>query len=101
MNTQPVTYPPAPKELNAWCIVAPVINTAHFTESEASLLHNGHAILNDNHQDGRTCLLLIEDIQQCTDATRRVIQHFIDLGYRYLRLDPDGEKVAGLPTFDW
>ena len=95
-------YPPAicPQH-DRWIMQVPVISTSHFTQAQCDELYRG-AFLKDSEF---TSLLCLEDYESEYDdqpaEVLAVFCFFHRLGYRYLRLDPDGEVVPELPTYDW
>lgn len=102
---KPVTFPPCGMSRSAgapFVMEVPVINTAHFTREECDALYQ--EAYWKTHDDF-SVILVIEDHESdyahMKPETVAVIQHFARLSYPYLRLDPDGDLVEGLPTFDW
>lgn len=101
----PVTFPPHPPKPNFWMMQVPVISTLHFCQRDLDALYDREAaLMSDN--DGRSVIAYLSDVEEWADTGgvsedgMRVLRHFAELGYEYLRFDPDGNLVAGLPTFE-
>ena len=79
----------------------PVISTSHLPQDQCNTLYEG-ALMRD--VGGQTCLFNIsepETFESYPAETVRLINYFSERGYHYLRLDPDGDIVEGLPLFEW
>ena len=96
------SYPPfiVPKH-DRWIMQVPVISTSHFTRAQCDELYRS-AFLKDSEF---SCILCLEDYTTEFDdqpaEVLAVFKFFHELGYRHLRLDPDGDVVPELPTHDW
>ncbi len=103
MITQFSQYrPPHPAE--GWVMQVPVIMTAHFPRTDCDLLYQ-HAIFIEQ-EDHRSAIIILNELKpeekaMLAPSTLDLMDHFSSLGYKYLRLDPDGEGIEGIPTFDW
>lgn len=98
-------YPPAPKtrKKSLWIMSVPVITTAHFTQDDADRIYANAVVAS---KDGQMAILFIDEDDDYKDfglSTKgiAVLKKFRKLGYHYLRLDADGEKVEGLKTYEW
>ena len=103
---EPVTFPPArpARDRGIWLMQVPVISTEHLASRDIEYLYDRDTSLMQTN-DGDSCLLCIDDEDDytagedgITPAGQAVLTHFRELGYSYLRLDPNGMLVAGLPT---
>lgn len=99
--------PPLPK--HAWIMRAPVISTAHIKkESFDSLSSNP---LGFDQESGLFVLPApdglmvyasdIEEINDLPDELQACLTWSITHGFEWLRFDRDGDRIDGLPVFDW
>ncbi|HEY1049438.1 MAG TPA: hypothetical protein VGE39_06775 [Prosthecobacter sp.] len=89
----------------------PTINLSHITAQDWDMLSlnlKDHclAVVEDGH--GHIITFAASDIDaDFSDAKgfsqtfRNMLQHFANKGFQYLRLDPDFDACAALPTFAW
>lgn len=92
-----------------WMMQAPVINTGHMLKSDDDRLRaderreRGAGPIMADLQPG--WLLLIEDFAHefkgHSDAFLHLLETFHNLGFHYLRLDPEGDVLEDLPRFEW
>ena len=104
-----MNYPPArcPKPASAWIMQVPVISTGHFPKEDCDLLFADEPMMHSTSFDPPSVLLAIEDPEdnlpwdKLSITTRGLIKSFHELGYRYLRLDRDGDTISDRTTFNW
>ena len=91
----PVTFPPCPRPRadQPWIMHAPVISSGHFSQADRDIFYDPENALMVS-ADGADTLICIEDHEHM------VMRHVTELGYAYLRISCDGERVAGLPLFE-
>lgn len=89
----------------------PAISTAHITAQDGAQLRQNNArdslaIIEDGH--GHILHFAADSIADdfadqhgFTADFRALLQRFADLGFQYLRLDPDFNICPEFPTFDW
>lgn len=103
-----IDYPVAPpKTKTRWLMHVPVISTGHVSREDSDALLDGGGSLVMAQLDGGEggvilCLDDLEDVEENYSLQLfQLLSAFQDLGYDYLRLDPDGDRVKGLRWFDW
>jgi hypothetical protein len=98
-----------PNPTETWIMHVPVVSTAHMHKSDDQKLHTESYETDMNHAvrmfGGLGYLLEIDDLadfeEGYSDAFLHLIETFHNLGFHYLRLDPDGNDLDDLPTFEW
>jgi hypothetical protein len=95
-----------PNPTETWIMHVPVVSTAHISPTDDARLHQddiGNGPVMADLKPG--WLLLIEDFHDSfegySDTFLHLLETFHDLGFHYLRLDPDGNDIDDLPTFEW
>jgi hypothetical protein len=95
-----------PASHETWIMHVPVVSTAHISPADDARLHQddiGNAPVMADLNPG--WLLSIDDLadfeEGYSDAFLHLIETFHNLGFHYLRLDPDGNDLDDLPTFEW
>lgn len=89
----------------------PHLSTAHITAEDGAQLRlnlsrDSLAIIENGfghilHFEPET---IEEDFSNATGFSRKfrdVLHYLGTAGFEYVRLDPDGDTLPGLPTFDW
>lgn len=102
-TTYPQTFPPAyPVGPEFWLMQVPVICTNHFDQADADALYDRKACLM-SREDGVSVIISLDAPEEykISEAGIEVLKKFRALGYRHLRLDPEGIIVAGLAVFEW
>ena len=106
-------YPRAPAQHpERWIMHLPVVSTAHVTrEDMESARHAWTGVLAQKLQDNTGSIVFWSPeetdfdsrfpAEEFSEAFRHLCRHFAALGYTALRLDCDGDEIAGLPVFDW
>ena len=104
--------PDSDADSNCHVMHVPSISTAHITQQDGEHLEE----LDDSevfchNDDGSTVLIRIyheatketieRDFFRYSDAFKQVLLCLHDMGYRYVRFDPDGSIIPGWETFDW
>lgn len=87
-----------------WVMEVPVISTAHFLQTDLGKLR---PLFQDS--DYGSCIVCIEDgpddytqpNETLSDAAIAVFAAFSELGYSYIRIDPDGDEIEGLTVHNW
>ena len=98
------------REATHWIMHVPVVSTGHMHKSDDEKLQTeSHAT--DNGPvvglfGGLGYLLNIDDLGEWSDegysdAFLHLIETFHHLGFHYLRIDPDGDRLDDLPQFKW
>jgi len=97
-------------DVDQWIMCIPVVGTAHITKQDHDLLESpNHLCSSDllfaSFEQGWIVRLSSMDHAGLTTAGFSVqfvnlLQIFFDAGYKFLRLDADGD-VLNLPTSDW
>lgn len=88
-----------------WIMHVPVVSTAHIKPEDDDRLctddiGNGPVMANLN----LGWLLSIDDLayfEGYSDAFLHLLETFHHLGFHYLRLDPEGDRLDDLPQFEW
>lgn len=91
------------KPIAPWVMQVPVISTSHFSQDDCDLLMEQEFCFMYDY-DGRTAILIIEEPdnpEELSAEAASLIERFRSLGYKYLRLDPNGDVLEGLPTYEW
>jgi len=91
-----------------WLMVVPVISTSHLTVNSfdvAVSLDICRLTKPAGLNDIQGCIICVEDqdpsaFNDCPELQTIIIE-FDKLGYYYVRFDPDGDVIDGLPTFNW
>jgi hypothetical protein len=106
MNIQ--DYPKAAPYTDLWLMQVPVISTAHIREEDDQVLRSACTRTNLVIDLGSEGWLLHQlagwqlMVQlQLSDEAKRMLKIFEDKGYRWLRLDGDGDEFDDLPRFSW
>ena len=98
-------YPhaPAQKPDAPWIMAVAVLSTIHMAQEDfATLLCSNECL--GGLMDDSALLLSLDDhdeIAEIDPGTRAAIDFIASKGYAYLRFDPNGEVIEGLPVFDW
>ncbi len=92
--------------VSPWIMTAPIISTTHIHSEDNRRLEDediGNGPVMADLQTG--WLLLIEDFpsnfEGYSDAFLHLLETFHHLGFHYLRLDCDGDRLDDLPQFQW
>jgi hypothetical protein len=94
-----------PPSHETWIMHVPVINTCHIQQEDDARLSQddiGNGPVMADLKPGY--LLSIDDLadfEGYSDAFLHLLETFHNLGFHYLRLDPDGNVLDDLPQFDW
>lgn len=105
---------PKDPQRQLWLKHVPVISTAHITKEDGAVLERsrggchvcGHPLacgVLDVCSEGAQYLITTDAAVWEADAGafKDLLSHFAALGYRWIILDRDGDKIPGLTTFDW
>lgn len=90
-----------------WIMQAPVISTGHITKElneELGQYSRVNAPWGQEVVDIEGGWLLYVGANEATDVPEVLAPLFAwtaSLGYEWLRLDQDGDVIAGLPTYNW
>lgn len=91
--------------VSPWIMVAPVISTAHIRPEDDARLQNddiGNGPVMANLKPGYLlCIDDLTDFEGYSDGMLHLLETFHHLGFHYLRLDPDGDRLDDLPQFEW
>ena len=82
----------------------PVVSTAHITKGDCDLLENSPADLQVfcNYEEGFIISILEDErLTEFSYAFRSLMDQFRNLGYKWLRLDRDGDILNGLSEHSW
>lgn len=112
---EPFSYPASRHVMNDtghWIMCIPVVNNSHITKQDHDILELpsiiGVNFLTASLECGWIVSLGVVDHEGLeglvaagfSEQFVNLLQIFSDAGYRFLRLDADGD-VLNLPTFDW
>lgn len=92
-----------PKQ-SAWIMAVPVISTVHITaDDRRRLIAGATGDILAEIEGGHGHIIVIEEPDDWTEyspAMQTLLAAFRELGYKYLRLDSDGEEIADVETFE-
>lgn len=98
-------YPQAPQQKSdaPWIMTVAVLSTSHMPQEDFATLLCSTECLGPLMSDIALLLCLDDhtDIERIDPGTRAAIDFVVSKGYAYLRFDPEGEVIEGLPVFDW
>ncbi len=102
-----ITLAPAP-DLTTCAHMVPVLSTLHISRRDCLELYNGNRDDCTALPSGPGYLVRLptpadpwpDDAWPDFDGVA-VLRHCHRLGYRWIMLDPDGDVIDGIPTFDW
>lgn len=106
-TTPTIDYPRCPpSDHRKWIMHVPVISTGHIDkEVMARLASDGPSFLIGEIMGNDGLLLSLDDLEAIDEDYGAdlflLLTTFSNLGYCYLRLDPDGDDIEGLKSFDW
>lgn len=90
-----------------WCLRhVPVISTAHITAQDGQRLRanaTSRDCVMDHDPDGAWHMVnTTAGVSVFASAEyNELLNAFADKGYPWIILDADGDKIEGVPTFDW
>jgi hypothetical protein len=91
-----------------WVMCIPVVCTSHITEPDHDLLECAEDHVPDLMFANLECGWIINlgsvdpaELSSFSQAFIDLLTKFHQLGYRFLRLDRDGDVLSGLQTFYW
>ena len=110
MSGKPITFEKLLEQERGgpWVMKVPVVSTSMFPSEDVDVLELQAFWRNDGSgPKPNSFILIVEDfpeswpIDDLAPSTVNLIRDISNLGYPYLRIDPDGEIVQGYKTFDW
>lgn len=92
-----------------WVMQVPVISTGHFTEAAAAELSDtlpGEAFHDAPCMVGsHGGMIYCADVENLPESAPQCVRDVLEWGkregYEWLRLDADGDTIAGLPEYAW
>lgn len=93
---------------DCWITEVPTISTAHITLEDSEKLAMPDLFCDPDSNKwvmdleyGWLFNLAEVPLDKFSDGMRITIRALIESGYKFVRLDQDGDTIDGLPTFDW
>lgn len=90
-----------------WIMEVPVISIDHLPEDDQGVLRDltgrgctDNMTMLDNGPSYLVRIAYLDELNFMSARALHVFGEFARRGFRYLRLDPDGEVIAELPLFD-